>query len=116
MRRAGRALLASPPPRCRFDRAVRHGGHRLTLARDGTGPARLLDIEPGRSKQVFSSWLAAQTAASRAGIETVTMDGLTGFKTAAAEVLPDAVAVMDPYHVVALAGDAVNRCRQRLQQ
>lgn len=33
-----------------------------------------------------------------------------------AETLPDAVAVMDPFHVVALAGDAVDRCRQRVQQ
>ena len=35
------------------------------------------------------------------------MDGFTGFKTAAAEVVPDAVAVMDPFHVAALAGDAL---------
>jgi hypothetical protein len=32
------------------------------------------------------------------------MDGFTGFKTATAEELPDAVAVMDPFHVVRLAG------------
>jgi transposase len=44
------------------------------------------------------------------------MDGFTGFKTAAAEEIPDAVAVMDPFHVVALAGDALHRCRQRVQQ
>jgi transposase len=37
------------------------------------------------------------------------MDGFTGFKTAAAEELPDAVAVMDPFHVVRLAGDALDR-------
>lgn len=36
------------------------------------------------------------------------MDGFTGFKT-----VPKAVAVMDPFHVVALAGDALDRCRQR---
>ena len=34
------------------------------------------------------------------------MDGFTGFKTATTEELPDAVAVMDPFHVVRLAGDA----------
>ena len=36
------------------------------------------------------------------------MDGFTGFKTATAEELPDAVAVMDPFHVVRLAGDALD--------
>ncbi|MDQ0871068.1 transposase [Arthrobacter sp. V1I9] len=44
------------------------------------------------------------------------MDGLTGFKTAAVEKLPDAVEVMNPFRVVRLAGDALDRCRQRVQQ
>ena len=88
----------------------------LTPVRDGTGPARLLDLVEGRSKQVFTAWLAAQSAVFRDGIEVVAMDGSTRFKTAAAEQLPEAVAVMDPFHVVALAGDAVDRCRQRVQQ
>ena len=88
----------------------------LTPVRDGVGPARLLDMVAGRSKQVFAAWLDAQTTAFRDGIEVVAMDGFTGFKTAAAEVLPDAVEVMDPFHVVQLAGDALDRCRQRVQQ
>ena len=88
----------------------------LTPVRDGAGPARLLDMVEGRSKQVFKTWLQAQSAAFRAGIEVVAMDGFTGFKTAAAETVPEAVAVMDPFHVVALVGDALDRCRQRIQQ
>ena len=44
------------------------------------------------------------------------MDGFTGFKTATNEELPDAVAVMDPFHVVRLAGDALDQCRRRVQQ
>ena len=44
------------------------------------------------------------------------MDGFTGFKTATTEELPDAVAVMDPFHVARLAGDALDRCRRRVQQ
>ena len=35
------------------------------------------------------------------------MDGFTGFETATTEELPDAVAAMDPFHVVRLAGDAL---------
>jgi transposase len=69
----------------------------------------------GRSKQVFTSWLDQQGTTFRDGIQVVAMDGFTGFKTATAEQLPDAVAVMDPFHVVALAGDALDRCRQRVQ-
>jgi transposase len=35
------------------------------------------------------------------------MDGFTGIQTATSEELPDAVAVMDPFHLVRLAGDAL---------
>jgi transposase len=70
----------------------------------------------GRSKQVFKTWLAAREEPWRERVEVVAMDGFTGFKTAAAEELPDAVAVMDPFHVVRLAGDALDECRRRVQQ
>src|SRR5690625_1397710 len=44
------------------------------------------------------------------------MDGFTGYKTATSEALPGAAAVMDPFHVVRLAGDALDDCRRRIQQ
>jgi transposase len=88
----------------------------LTGIRDGTGPARLLDMVEGRSKQAFKTWLAERPEAWRERVEVVAMDGFTGFKTATTEELPDAVAVMDPFHVVRLAGDALDRCRRRIQQ
>jgi transposase len=88
----------------------------LTGIREGTGPARLLDMVEGRSKQAFKTWLAQRPQDWRDGVEVVAMDGFTGFKTATAEELPDATAVMDPFHVVRLAGDALDRCRRRVQQ
>ena len=88
----------------------------LTPIRDGTGPARLLDMVEGRSKQAFKTWLSDRPQGWRDGIEVVAMDGFAGFKTATSEELPDAVAVMDPFHVVRLAGDALDRCRRRVQQ
>lgn len=65
---------------------------------------------------VASFWLAARPQAWRDRVEVVAMDGFTGFKTATTEELPDAVTVMDPFHVVRLAGDALDRCRRRVQQ
>ncbi len=88
----------------------------LTPIRCGTGPSRLLDMVPGRSKQAFKAWLAGRPQAWRDGVQVVAMDGFTGFKTATTEELPDAVAVMDPFHVVRLTGDALDRCRRRIQQ
>ncbi|MGH3502653.1 MAG: ISL3 family transposase [Nocardioidaceae bacterium] len=87
----------------------------LTPVRDGTGPASLLDMVEGRSKQAFKTWLADRDDAWREAVEVVAMDGFTGFKTAAAEEVPDAVAVMDPFDVVRLAGDALDRCRRLVQ-
>ncbi len=88
----------------------------LTAVRDGSGPGRLLDMVEGRSKQAFAKWLTERPAAWRDAVEVVAMDGFTGFKTATTEELPDAVAVMDPFHVVRLAGDALDQCRRRVQQ
>jgi transposase len=87
----------------------------LTGIRDGTGPARLLDMVEGRSKQAFKTWLSQRPEAWRDAVGVVAMDGFTGFKTATTEELPDAVAVMDPFHVIRLAGDALDRCRRRIQ-
>jgi transposase len=44
-------------------RHTRHGGRFVTViidltpVRDSAGPARLLDMVSGRSKQVFTTWL-----------------------------------------------------------
>ena len=88
----------------------------LTPIRDGTGSARLLDMVEGRSKQAFKAWLAGRPQDWRDAVQVVAMDGFTGFKTAAAQEIPDAVTVMDPFHVVRLGGDALDRCRRRVQQ
>ena len=88
----------------------------LTPIRDRTGGARLLDMVEGRSKQVFKTWLAEPPKVWRDGVEVVAMDGFTGFKTATTEELPEAVAVRDPFHVVRLAGKALDQCRRRVQQ
>ena len=103
-------------------RHTRHGDKYVTVIIDltpiraGTGPSRLLDMVEGRSKQAFKQWLAGRPKAWRKNIEVVAMDGFTGFKTAATEELPEAVAVMDPFHVVRLGGEALDKCRRRIQQ
>lgn len=84
--------------------------------REKTGPARLLDMVEGRSKAVFKRGLAARPAPWQEQIGAVAMDGFTGFKSATVEELPGAAAVMAPFHVVRLAGDALENCRRRVQQ
>jgi transposase len=88
----------------------------LTPVVTGTGRARLLDLVAGRSSAALTSWLAARDKAFRDRVEVVAMDGFGGYKNAATSALPDAVTVMDPFHVVALAGAKLDLCRQRVQQ
>ena len=103
---------ATPPTETRIVTVILD----LTPIRDRRGPSRLLDMIPGRSKKIFQTWLASQPHTWRENIEVVAMDGFTGFTSAAAEELPDATAVMDPFHVVHLAGDALDECRRRTGQ
>jgi transposase len=88
----------------------------LTPVVAGTGRARLLDLVPGRSAAALRSWLAARDQGFRDRVQVVAMDGFGGYKNAATTALPDAVTVMDPFHVVALAGIKLDLCRQRVQQ
>lgn len=103
-------------------RHTRHGDKYVTViidltpTRTRTGPSRLLAVVEGRSKQAFKSWLQAQTEAFRDRVEVVAMDGFTGYKSAAVEAIDTVTTVMDPFHVVALVGDKLDRCRQRIQQ
>lgn len=79
-------------------------------------PARLLDVIPGRSAEVLTRWINQRPKTFRDQVEVITMDGFQGYATAADEALPQARRVMDPFHVVRLAGDKVTACRQRLQR
>ncbi|MGB3707043.1 MAG: ISL3 family transposase [Gordonia sp. (in: high G+C Gram-positive bacteria)] len=88
----------------------------LTPVIDGTGPARLLDMIAGREKKSVKAWIAARDQAFQDRIQIVAMDGFTGYKTATSEQLPKARVVMDPFHVVHLAGAKLDLCRQRIQQ
>jgi transposase len=104
---------------------IRHGEKYVTViidltpVRDGTGSARRLDMVAGRSKQVFKTWLAQRSKAWQAGIEVVAMDRSPASRPRPSKNCPtrsDAIAVMDPFHVVRLAGDALDRFRRRVQQ
>lgn len=79
-------------------------------------PARLLDLVEGRSGAVLRGWLAARPEAWRARIATAALDPYRGYATALADQLPDAVRVLDPFHVTKLGLDALDEVRRRVQQ
>ena len=53
-------------------------------------------------------WLDARGPTWRDNVQVMAMDGFTGFKTATTEELPEAVSMMDPFHVVRLAEEAMD--------
>ena len=79
-------------------------------------PARLLDVVEGRSGTVLQTWLADREQAWRSGISTASLDPFRGYATALSSQLPDAVRVLDPFHVVRLALAALDDVRRRVQQ
>lgn len=78
--------------------------------------ARLLDVVDGRSGTVLATWLSDRDEQWRAGITTASLDPFRGYATALARQLPDAVRVLDPFHVTRLGLAAVDDARRRVQQ
>ena len=88
----------------------------LTRDKDGRVRARLLDLVPGRSGTVYKTWLDQRGKTFKASVEVATLDPFHGYKNAIDDKLADATAVLDAFHVVALAGRAVDEVRRRVQQ
>ncbi len=93
-----------------------HGGDRavtsmVDLTRDQAGNvrARLLDVVPGRSGTAYSRWLAAQPEGFTSTIEHAALDPFRGYANAIRDELPDAVAVLDAFHVVKLGTACVDQ-------
>ncbi len=103
------------PSRLGTDRAVTS---MVDLTRDEHGclHARLLDVVPGRSGTGYAAWLRERTAEFVAGIEQAALDPFRGYANAIRDELPDAVAVLDAFHVVRLGTAVVDEVRRRVQQ
>jgi transposase len=87
----------------------------LTRDQDGRTRARLLDLVTGRSGQAYREWLASRSDTFREGVQVATLDPFHGYKNAIDDELEDAVAVLDAFHVVKLATQAVDDVRRRTQ-
>jgi transposase len=101
---------------------IRRGPKEITgivnLSRDGKGKtrAKLLDLVPGRSGTVYKQWLDLHGDKFKIGVKIAALDPFRGYKTAIDDRLQDATSVLDAFHVVKLAGTAVDEVRCRVQQ
>jgi transposase len=97
------------------DRAVT-GMADLTCDEPGYLHARLLDVVPGRTGTAYAAWLKAQPTDFVAGVRQASLDPFRGYANAIRDELPDAVAVLDAFHVVKLGTGVVEEVRRRVQQ
>jgi transposase len=80
-------------------------------------PARLLDGVHGRSGTVLGGWLARRDEQWWDAITTASLDPFRGYETALTRHLPDAVRVLDPFHVTRPPGHRLcGRRPRRVQQ
>ena len=103
------------PSRVGVDRAVTI---MVDLTRDAQGclHAGLLDAVIGRSGTAYRTWLQAQLDGFTGQVEQAALDPFRGFANAIRDELPDAVAVLDAFHVVRLGTQVVDEVRRRVQQ
>lgn len=81
---------------------------------DLTGGAGLLGQVEGRTSTSVSEWIDAQSRSWRSGVRVVAIDMCTVFKAAVTASLPHAILVVDLFHVVQLANNAVTEVRRRV--
>ncbi|WP_164081041.1 ISL3 family transposase [Stenotrophomonas maltophilia] len=91
----------------------RRGQRYITLFHDADA-ARLLFATPGRNAATFSEFIAdLQAHGGDAGaISDLSMDMSRAFQAGAARHCPQARVTFDPFHVVALAGRALDQVRR----
>src|SRR5699024_1850075 len=104
------------PPRDPPRRGPKELTGMVDLTRGPHPTARLLDLVPGRSGKAYRDWLNERGDAFREGIQIATLDPFQGYKNAIDDQLEDATCVLDAFHIVKLAGAAVDDVRRRVQQ
>jgi transposase len=77
-------------------------------------PGWLLGLVPGRCGAAVATWLAAREQAWRDGVEVVALDPSAPFAAAIRRLLPQATVVVDHWHLVRLANQALTEVRQRV--
>jgi transposase len=105
--------------------ASRRRRRRFVTAVVDVGSGRLLDVFEGRDAKHLRAWMATMPLTWLHMIRVVSVDPHEGYRGAVLNIDPatgrpsplsGVAIVVDPFHVVRLANDAVTRCRHRVQQ
>jgi transposase len=81
---------------------------------DVSGSGRLLGQVAGRTGKTVSGWLDARGQDWKDQVQFVAIDPCAVYRSAVGRALPHAVIVVDHFHLVRLANQAVTKVRQRV--
>jgi transposase len=76
---------------------------------------QLLDVVPGRSNAEPTAWLEKKGKEWQDKVRYATLDLSSPYRKVFTTMVPDAVQVADPFHVVKLANTKLDECRRRVQ-
>ena len=76
---------------------------------------QLLDVLDGKDVATCCAWFAARPSGWGEQVHWATLDLSSGYRTVFDTMLPNAVQVADPFHVVRLGNTALDECRRRVQ-
>ena len=76
---------------------------------------QLLDVLAGKDVATCCAWFAQRKAGWCDGVRWATLDLSNSYRTVFDTMLPAAVQVADPFHVVRLGNTALDECRRRVQ-
>ena len=79
------------------------------------GARQLIDIVPAKTANSAESWFRSQPVDWLDGIRWAVLDMSGAYRTAYDRVLPNALQVADPFHVIRLANQRLDEVRRRVQ-
>lgn len=105
------------PRRLALDEAAHHPGREglVTIVSD-LDRRRVREVLDGRDQQTLERFLRGLPQQARAGVEVVSIDPYEAYRQAVRAVLPQARIVVDPFHLVRGAGQALDVVRRQRQR
>ena len=107
---------ASVVHRLGIDEAAFRRGLRFHTAFVDLDRRRLLDLVPGRTKRSVTDWVDERLPGWRAGVTEVVIDPFEAYRQGVGESFPQATLIVDKFHAVRLANQALDAVRRRLQR
>lgn len=105
-----------PPRRLSLDEAHHRRGRELVTVVSDLDRRCVVELLPGRGRAEVERYLRSLSEREKRAIEVVAIDPYSPYRRALQSVLPQARIVLDPFHVVRGANDALDTVRRQRQR